>query len=341
MVGFEGTEWSPELRDLLDDLNPCGVILFARNIETPEQTARLNRKIQAHTLKKSKWGLFIGVDQEGGRVRRLKAPYTEFPPALELASSDDPAAAVREFGMVTAREIRLVGFNTDFVPVMDVLGQEEDLASSVIGDRSYGFEPTVVSRLGSIVIETMRSQGVIPCCKHFPGHGGTSVDSHLDLPIDPREAAVIERFDLVPFQSAVDMNVEMLMTAHVLFPALDLALPATLSPSIIGGVLRNKMGYDGVAVTDDLDMGAVAGRYTAEESTLKAFAAGVDIPLICNSPEKALSARFALFEAFRSEEIPAARFNESLERIQRLKARYSASMIPCDVGAVRSYFAGW
>ncbi len=339
MVGFHGTDRSPEIRDFLDDLNPCGVILFARNIENPEQTARLNREIQTHALQKSREGVFIGVDQEGGRVRRLREPYTEFPPALTLAASKNPEAAVREFGLVTAREIRLVGFNTDFVPVMDVLGQRENLASSVIGDRSYGFDPTVVSGLGRVVIESMRSQGVIPCCKHFPGHGGTTVDSHLDLPIDPREAAYIERFDLPPFQSAVDVDVEMVMTAHVLFPALDADLPATLSPSIVGGLLRGKMGYNGVAVTDDLDMGAVAGRYTAEESAVKAFAAGVDILLVCNSPEKALSARSALYEAFRSGAIPAARFSESLERIRRLKARYAGSMVPCDETEVRRYFS--
>lgn len=339
MVGFHGTHWSREIRDFLDDLNPCGVILFARNIETPEQTARLNRDIQTHALKKSPDGLFIGVDQEGGRVRRLKAPYTEFPPALELAASKDPEAAVREFGIVTAREIRLVGFNTDFVPVMDVLGHKEGLSSSVIGDRSYGFEPAVVFHLGKIVIESMRSQGVIPCCKHFPGHGGTSVDSHLDLPIDAREAAVIERFDMVPFRNAINSHVEMLMTAHVLFPALDATFPATLSPSIVGEVLRKRMGYTGVVVTDDLDMGAVAERFSAEESSVKAFAAGVDIPLICNSPEKALSARDALHEAFKTGEIAASRYRESIDRIKALKSRYAASMNPCDETAVRRYFS--
>lgn len=339
MVGFPGSAWSPELKDFLDDLNPCGVILFARNIETPEQTARLNREIQTHILKKSANGLFIGVDQEGGRVRRLKDPYTAFPPALELASAVDPQAAVREFATVTAREIRLVGFNTDFVPVMDVIAQTEDLASSVIGDRSYGFEPAIVSNLGRIVIECMRSEGVIPCCKHFPGHGGTSVDSHLELPVDQREAAVMERFDLAPFKSAVDMNIEMVMTAHVLFPAWDSTRPATLSPTIVEGLLRKRLGHRGLVVTDDLDMGAVAATYTPEESSFRAFAAGADILLICNSPAKALSARTALYEAFKSGEIPKTRFDESLTRIQLLKDRYASSMLPCDETAVREYFA--
>ena len=151
-------------------------------------------------------GIFIGVDQEGGRVRRLKEPFANSGPAFELASSQKPEEAVRRFARVTAEELRLVGFNLDFVPVLDVLGPKIDPDDSVIGDRSYGSDPEIVADLGEIVIQTMRSAGVIPCCKHFPGHGGTSVDSHTDLPVDIRPWEMIEKSDLIPFSRAVDIK---------------------------------------------------------------------------------------------------------------------------------------
>jgi beta-N-acetylhexosaminidase len=338
IVGFPGADFSPEVSELIDDLNPSGVILFSRNIVDPVQIATLNRNLQEHALTKNREGLLIGVDQEGGRVRRLREPFTGFPPALECASSDSPEDKIREFARITAQEIRLVGFNLDFVPVLDVLDQKEDLDKSVIGDRSYGFEPSIVSRLGLIAMETMRAEGVIPCGKHFPGHGGTDVDSHKDLPVDNRPSEVIRSRDLVPFRDAVAGQVEMLMTAHVLYPALDPVLPATLSPTVIDEMLRREMSYDGVVITDDLDMGAVAKHYPPEDCALKAFSAGADILLICNNPEKAFAARDRIFQALRTGEVPEHRLRQSLRRIAELKAKYARSLRPCDPKRVAEYF---
>lgn len=338
VIGFHGTDFTTEVRELIDDLNPSGVIVFSRNIADPVQIATLNRDIQAHALKRTGEGLLIGVDQEGGRVRRLKAPFTEFPPALTCASSPDSPNEVRTFARITAEEIRLAGFNLDFVPVLDVLGQKNNLGSSVIGDRSYGYEPSVVSRLGLTVAETMRAAGVIPCGKHFPGHGGTSVDSHKTLPVDSRPWETLENHDMIPFRDAARAKVEMLMTAHVLYPALDALLPATLSPLVIDGLLRKHLSYDGVVITDDLDMGAVAHHYLPEECALKAFSAGADILLICNKPEKAFSARERMFKALQDEEISAARLKRSLERIAQLKTRFAASLMPCDPQGAAEYF---
>jgi beta-N-acetylhexosaminidase len=339
MIGFYGTRFDGEVRDLIEELNPCGVILFSRNIEDPIQTAELNRDVQSHALTQRGPGLFIGVDQEGGRVRRLQEPFEIFPPALQLASSDAPEDAVREFARVTAHEIRLSGFNVDFTPVLDVLDRAEDLSSSVIGDRSYGSDPVTVSRLGRIVIETMRSGGIIPCGKHYPGHGGTLRDSHVELPVDERSGDEIRRRDLVPFRDAVNMSVEMIMTAHILYPALDPLLPATLSPSIIGGMLRETLQYRGVVVTDDLDMAAVAAHFPIEDCARKALNAGVDILLVCNSPEKAFSARSNLVQAVKDSAISRNRIEESLLRIRHLKSGYAASLKPCDPAETRQYFA--
>jgi beta-N-acetylhexosaminidase len=340
VIGFQGTEFAQEARELLDDLNPSGVILFSRNIADPLQVAALNQDLQEHSLKRTGEGLLIGVDQEGGRVRRLKEPFTAFPPALISAAAPDPEHEVQKFARITAEEIRLVGFNLDFTPVLDVLGQKDDPENSVIGDRSYGSEPAMVSRLGLIVVETMRAAGVIPCGKHFPGHGGAGVDSHKTLPVDARSQEALDGCDLIPFRDAVTARVEMLMTAHVLYSALDPTLPATLSPQVIDGLLRTRMSYDGVVITDDLDMGAISNHYTPEESALKAFSAGVDLLLICNAPEKAFSARKRLFTAIQDKEISVARVKRSFERIARLKAQYVESTQPCDPRKVAEYFRG-
>ena len=338
MVGFRGTRLNPEVRDLIDDLNPCGVILFSRNIEDPAQIANLNSDLQRHRTDRGLDRLFIGVDQEGGRVRRLTEPFTVFPTALELASSDDPEAAVEDFARTTARELRLVGFNLDFVPVLDVVKRRQDLATSVIGDRSYGPDAGSVALFGSIVIETMRSEGVIPCGKHFPGHGGTSVDSHLDLPVDGRSFDSMKDADLVPFQAAANLDLEMIMTAHVLYPSLDPLYPATLSSAVLQGLLRGSMAYNGVIITDDLDMAAVADRYPEDEAALKALLAGGNIVLICNNPDKAFRARTRIIKAVRDGEISQDRLRESLTRIHDLKALYSDSMQPCDQSRVKEYF---
>jgi len=331
LIGFHGTTFTAEVRDLLDDLNPSGVVLFSRNVEAPLQVAALNSEIQRHCLRTRGEGIFIAVDQEGGRVRRLTEGFTDFPSAQEMAGSQDPESAVRKFADVTARELRLVGFNVDFVPVMDVLTAGGDPKSSVIGDRSYGSDPLVVSHLGRIVMETMRANGVIPCCKHFPGHGGTSVDSHHDLPVDERPQQDLEDADLIPFRDAMADAAEMIMTAHVLYPSLDARWPATLSPTILSGLLREEMGYGGVVVTDDLDMGAVSKQHAAPESALMAFAAGADLLLICNSPEKAVAARDAVHEALKSGAVPLERWVDSTRRIRALKGHYAESLRPCSV----------
>jgi beta-N-acetylhexosaminidase len=279
------------------------------------------------------------VDQEGGRVRRLREPFTVFPCMMDLAKSDRPDESIREFARVTAREIRLAGFTLDFVPVLDVVTDRDELDESVIGDRGLGFDPQDVARLGRIIIETMRSEGVIPCCKHFPGHGGTRVDSHIDLPVDDREPGAFQACDLVPFYEAFKAKVEMTMTAHVLYPGLDPDLPATLSPAIVGDMLRRRMGFEGVVITDDLDMGAIAERRSPEESCLLAFSAGVDLLMFCNHPEKALTAKSRLCQAVTAGELEPARIRQALTRIRRLKADYAMALEPCNPTRIQQFVA--
>ncbi len=341
MVGFYGTSLDRDVREFLEDLNPAGVILFSRNILNPEQVAGLNTELQGLAAEKGGKGLLIGIDQEGGRVSRLKPPFSLFPPALHAASSENPREAVNRFAQSTARELRLVGINLNFVPVLDVLSQRRNLDSSVIGDRSFGFDPWAVSYLGRVMTEGMRSNGVIPCCKHFPGHGGTDVDSHKSMPVDNRDRAILERIDMAPFRAAIKEGADMVMTAHVLYPSLDPHAVATLSPVVVDGILREEMQFQGVVVTDDLCMGAVTTRHTPEECAIMAVKAGVDLLMVCNcnDPARAVVARSAILRAVEDGEISEDRIRRSIERITALKERYAESMKPCDMPAVMEYFA--
>jgi beta-N-acetylhexosaminidase len=188
-------------------------------------------------------------------------------------------------------------------------------------------------------MDTMRAGGVIPCGKHFPGHGGTTVDSHMDLPVDERSIEALEQSDLIPFRGAAAKDVEMLMTAHILYRSVDPLYPATVSHRIISGILRQSMLYTGVVITDDLDMGAVANRFSTEECALMAIKAGVDILLVCRSAEKALAARDEIARAVKAGEVTESRIQESLSRIRSLKTAYAHSLqLPGNLLAVREYF---
>ncbi len=339
MVGIPGQTLDSATRDFLTEIRPNGVILFSRNIESPEQIAQLNHDLQDFALKMGLDPLFISVDQEGGRVRRLREPFSKFPPSWEMAQSASPDVSVRDFARQTATELRMAGFNLDFVPVLDVVDEMVDLRSTVIGDRSFGSAPEKVGHLGNIVINEMRSQGVIPCAKHFPGHGATTVDSHFDLPVDGRTLQDLDSRDLIPFKQAVQNQIEMIMTAHVLFPKLDSDCPATMSRRILYKLLRKRMGFEGVIITDDLDMGAVSKSYPTETCVIESFNAGADILLICNSGKKALDALCSLRGAIIDGRIEARRVSISINRIQSLKRKFVGSFRPCESRRLLSHFS--
>lgn len=339
MVGIPGKTLDSATKDFLAEIRPNGVILFSRNIESPQQIAELNHDLQDFALKIGLDPLFISVDQEGGRVRRLREPFSQFPPSWKMAHSTSPDDSVRDFARQTASELRLAGFNLDFVPVLDVVDEMVDLTTTVIGDRSFGSEPETVAHLGNIVINEMRSQGLIPCAKHFPGHGATTVDSHFDLPVDERTLQDMDMRDLIPFKKAIQNQLEMIMTAHVLFPELDSNFPATMSHLILNNLLREKMGFDGVIITDDLDMGAVSKGYPTETCVIESFNAGADILLICNSGKKALDALCSLRSAIIDGRIEASRVSISINRIKSLKKKFVGSLRPCDSRRLLSHFS--
>jgi beta-N-acetylhexosaminidase len=316
MVGIPGPTLDTNTRTRLQDLQPGGIILFRGNYTTPEALAMLCEELHALTPTQPP---LIALDHEGGRVHRLSAPFTHFPPGAVLGNTRDPELA-RQVGQAMGTELSSIGVDINFVPVLDVLTNP---ANTVIGDRAFASDPHTVGRLGCAQARGLRDGGVIPCGKHFPGHGATLVDSHDDLPRDERSLDELQQTDLPPFQRAIDEGIEMLMTAHIVYPALDPEHPATRSHRIIEGLLRQRMGYQGVVVTDDLDMGAIVRHDTIEHTVVQALQAGADFLLICHSLDRALAARDACLHALSSGELGKARIEEALKRIGALRKQPS------------------
>ena len=273
-VGFHGTSPSPEVLELVRR-GVGGVILFSRNVVDAEQVATLVAELKRAAGRP----LLVSVDQEGGRVARLRAPqgFTELPPMRAIGETRDAALAF-DVGALLGRELRAVGIDQDYAPVVDV---DTNPHNPVIGDRSFSRDPGEVARLGTALASGLQSAGVAACAKHFPGHGDTSQDSHQALPHLPHDLARLRAVELVPFRALARSGVASAMTAHVVFDALDPVRPATLSAPVLR-LLREECGYDGCVISDDLEMKAVAEHFPLEETVPAALAAGVDSLLVCH-----------------------------------------------------------
>ncbi|MEZ4461079.1 MAG: beta-N-acetylhexosaminidase [bacterium] len=319
-VGFQGTDALPDaLRNALAAGRVGGAILFRRNVEEPAQVASLTAQIHA-AAGAAIAAPFVAVDQEGGRVARLREPLTLIPPMRKLGNRND-AKLTTDISEMMATEISALGFNLNFAPVLDV---DTNPDNPVIGDRAFSDDPNVVARMGGAFFIGHMTAGVIPCGKHFPGHGDTDTDSHLELPVLHHDGARFEEVELVPFRKLIEHDVPMLMTAHVLVPALDTVHPATLSHAVMTRLLRDELGYDGVVVTDDLEMKAVADQYEVEEMIELGLRAGVDLFLICHTQDKWERA-FEHLVRLGANAHDRARILESANRIMRLKESYLAS----------------
>jgi beta-N-acetylhexosaminidase len=309
-AGFEGRTLPADLARLVAAGRVGGVVLFARNVESPEQVARLVADLHAQAPPGAP--LCVGIDQEGGRVQRLRAPWTEWPPMRRLGergSPEDGEAVARALG----RELADLRIDLDFAPVADV---DTNPANPVIGDRSFSRDPEAVARFAVAFARGLQAEGVAACAKHFPGHGDTSVDSHLDLPRIDHDRARLVRVELAPFRALAAAGVASMMTAHVLLPCLDAALPATLSPHALA-LLREEIGYDGLVFSDDLEMRAVADRWRPPEIARAALAAGVDALLVCSRAD----ARDEVLAAL--EAAPSALLRDALRRMAAFKQRWA------------------
>lgn len=282
IVGISGTSLTETEKKFLVANNIGGVVLFARNIESPEQLHRLCSEIQNLRFSTpNKTPFYIGVDMEGGRVARLKAPFTQWPPQKKLGDLSSPALSFH-FTYSMGKELKAVGINLDFAPCVDVLTNPKN---TVIGDRALSSDPEVVAKLTSALVRGFVKAEVMSCVKHFPGHGNTLLDSHEALPVEESSLEDLQARELIPFKKAFKARVDMVMTSHILFKNIDPKWPCTLSDIFIKKILRDECRYKGIVVTDDLGMKALASNYKKEEIPLRAFEAGADILLYCNEPE--------------------------------------------------------
>jgi len=325
MAGFfRGATLSPEQEQRIRTLHLGGVILYseAGNIENTAQVAALAESIQNTARQAGDVPLFVSIDQEGGTICRLTQGVTVFPGNMALGAGGSRELAERS-AAVTARELRSLGINMNFAPVVDV---NSNPANPVIGVRSFGSSPEEVARLGLAFIAPYRADGVICVAKHFPGHGDTDVDSHIGLPIVRHDRAALESIELYPFRAMAQGGVPAVMTAHVEVPALDpTGLPATLSAPILG-VLRQEMGFRGLIITDSMGMGAIVRGWGLEEAAILSFLAGTDVLLFGadqgHEPAEQDRIHQALVAAVRSGRIPMQRLNESVRRILVMKEAY-------------------
>lgn len=327
-AGFEGHA-APEETKALVRGGLGGVILFARNVSSPEQVAELNRSLKAVDPGTP---LVSSVDQEGGRVARLRSPWTEWPPLRALGEQDDEALA-HEMGRVLGVELKSCGFDLDYAPVLDV---DTNPANPIIGDRSFGRDPERVGRLGAAMLQGLQALGVAACGKHFPGHGDTAQDSHLTLPRLPHGLERLRAVELPPFRRAIEAGVASIMTAHVVFEAVDPDLPATLSAAALG-VLRHELGFGGLVFTDDLEMEAVRGRFPLSEVVERALLAGVDAFLACRRLDLQHEVIECIVRAAESGRVPRARLAEAEARVDRFAARWACAADSIDpVNAART-----
>ncbi|MFZ9886300.1 MAG: beta-N-acetylhexosaminidase [Myxococcota bacterium] len=332
LLGFEGHEIPDGAKELLAGEGAGGVILFTRNIQSLEQVVELNRRL--FTLGTAEHPTLVSVDQEGGRVARLRGIMTDLPPMRRLGelSVDDEDLPYR-VGAMMARELSALGFHLDFAPVVDV---DTNPANPVIGDRSFGATSATVAHAATQLLRGMQQAGVAACAKHFPGHGDTSTDSHFELPVLAHDLERLERVELPPFQAAIEAGVASIMTAHVLFRVLDEALPATLSPAVLHSLLKERLGFGGVVISDDLEMKAVADRYEVEELVRLGLLAGIDLFLICHDEEKQARAIEAAHKLVESGEVPRSRAEDALARVARLKMQFLGAPSPPDLEEARA-----
>lgn len=323
-VGFDGLAITADLRELIAR-GVRNVIMFARNYEAREQLTELCREIKS--LATGNNSTLICVDHEGGRVQRFARGFTAIPPMREvgkLAQEGELETAehrARSLAHVMANELRSCHIDLDLAPVLDV---DSNPANPVIGERSFGRDPHMVARLGCAMIESLQSppHSVAACGKHFPGHGDTSTDSHFDLPRLPHDLKRLHEIELVPFAAAVKAGVACIMTSHVMFETLDPHFPATMSQRVMTGLLRGELGFDGVIISDDLEMKAITDHFGVERGAVMACAAGVDLLMCCHTPARQHAIIDALAGAVENGVLSPERLAQSRARLARLHVRF-------------------
>lgn len=327
--GIKGTALLPEEIDFIKNEKLGGIVLFSHNFEDPAQLAELVNSIQKL---RDEYPLFISVDHEGGRIIRFKKHFTQFPAMLDLARLDSPKL-VFEAHQVMARELAACGINLSFSPVCDILTNPDN---KVIGDRAYGADAETVEKYISAAIRGLQTSGLLSCAKHFPGHGGTTQDSHMELPLVKSTLAELKSREMIPFIKASKSRVEFMMMAHLLVDAIDDKLPTSLS-SRAYDFLRNETKFTKVVVTDDMEMKAVTDRFTTEEAAVMAMNAGADM-LIYRTMDRAMVALKGIREAVKKRTIKKESMVEKLGRVERCKKEFLSDYQPIYIPKIADVF---
>jgi beta-N-acetylhexosaminidase len=314
MVGFSGKD--PEGAAVaVRDLKVGGIIYFARNTGTVAETAALSQALQDMAASCGNLPLLISVDQEGGPVVRLDRGLPLMPGPMSLGATGDPELALK-VARAAGIQVRAAGINMNLAPVLDV---NDNPDNPVIGVRSFGSDPSLVETLGTESVQGFLSAGIAPVGKHFPGHGNTSVDSHLELPVLPHPMKRLAEVELKPFRAAIRKGLPAIMTAHIIFKAIDPHRPATLSEPVLQGLLRRDLGFQGLIMTDCMEMNAISEYFGTARGAVLALKAGADMVLISHTPELQREACEMLVEAVQTGEIPLSRLDEAVRRILSLK----------------------
>jgi beta-N-acetylhexosaminidase len=317
--GIKGTSLLPEEIEFIKNEKLGGIVLFAHNFEDPAQLAELVNSIQKL---RDEYPLFISVDQEGGRVVRFKKHFTQFPSMLDLAKTDSPKL-VFEVHQILAKELAACGINLSYSPCCDILTNPDNTA---IGDRAYGRDAETVEKYISAAIRGLQTNGVLACAKHFPGHGDTTQDSHFELPLVKTGLQVLKDREMIPFIKASKSRVEFMMMGHLMVDAIDNKLPTSLSPKAYE-FLRNETKFTKIVITDDMEMKAIADRFTIEEAAVMAINAGTDM-LLYRFMEDAEKALKAIREATKKRVIKKEALLEKLGRVERCKKEYFSNYQP-------------
>lgn len=326
LVGFEGLHAPDYILEWLAQGRVGGVILFGRNVDSPQQLAGLVRSLQSA----AKYPPLIAIDQEGGIVARLRDGFTESPGAMALGAADSEDLA-EQVAAVLGAELHALGINFNLAPVVDI---GHDSSNPVISTRTLGADARRVSRLAVAQVRGFQSAGVGACAKHFPGHGNTPVDSHVSLPVVSGSLDFLWEHDLIPFRAVVEAGIASVMISHVKFEALDSEYPSTMSPAIITGLLREEIGFDGLVVTDCMEMQAITQHYGAGESAVLAALAGVDAMFFSHTRERQEAAYNTLLDAAQSGRLPEDRIDQAVARVDAFTRAYPA-VEPGDLSIIR------
>jgi beta-N-acetylhexosaminidase len=317
IAGVSGTAIDSNTKKFITQDKVGGFIFYSENLRSTKQTVQLLNQIKSENAS-NQLPLLLSVDQEGGKISRLPGGLIPFPTNKEIGTINNSQFSYK-IGTILGKELKGFGFNLDFAPVLDINSNPNN---PIIGDRSFGNNPEIVSKLGIQTMKGIQSQKIIATVKHFPGHGDTSVDSHLELPIVRKSLPDLQKLELIPFERSIDSGADVVMVAHILLPKLDANFPASMSKKIITDLLRNQLHFNGVVITDDMTMKAITDHYDIGKAAVESVKAGSDIILVAHDPNKIKTAINSLKTAVQKGEISEQRINDSVSRIIKIKRKY-------------------